>query len=129
MARFLVFAFLFLIPSVPASGKAPKDTYPVSCDALWSAVSDTLGNAGNYSILASDDTEMKASFTVVGAQRQRVNAVSLNPKDSGCEMQVQFPDSGFEDNQEGVFKKRVGHSLARMQAAKPSPPGKPDEKK
>ena len=129
MARFLVFALLFLVPVFPAFGKPHNDSYPVPCGDLWSAVSDTLGNAGNYSILATDDTEMKASFMAVGAQRKRVNSVSLNPKDSGCQLQVQFPDSGYAEDEEGVFKKRVGHSLARIQAAKPSPPAKPGERK
>jgi hypothetical protein len=129
MARFLVFALLFLVPSFAAFGKPHNDSYPVACGDLWNAVSETLGNAGNYSILASDDTEMKASFTAVGAQRQRVNSVSLNSKESGCQLQVQFPDSGYAEDEEGVFKKRVGHSLARIEAGKPSPPAKPGEGK
>jgi hypothetical protein len=129
MAKFLVFVLFFLVSAFPAFGKPHNGSYPVSCDDLWNAVSDTLGNAGNYSILATEDAEMKASFIALGARRQRVNSVSLIPKDNGCELQVQFPDSGYADDEESVFKKNVGRSLAKIQAAKPSPPAKPEVKR
>lgn len=122
MARFLVFALLFLASSVPAFGKPHSDVYPIPCDDLWKAVSDTLGNAGNYSVMVADDAEMRASFIAVGAQRQRVNSVALNPKDNGCELQAQFPDSGYMTDEEAAFKKRLGHSLVKLQAAKPVAP-------
>ncbi|MDR3774139.1 MAG: hypothetical protein P4L26_12365 [Terracidiphilus sp.] len=122
MARFLVSALLLLLSAIPAFGKPHSDVYPIPCDGLWKAVGDTLGNAGNYSVLVADDAEMKASFVAVGAQRQRVNSVALNPKDNGCELQGQFPDSGYMADEEGAFKKRLGHSLAKLQAAKPVAP-------
>jgi hypothetical protein len=129
MARYLVFALLLLAATVPAPGKPRNDAYPVTCADLWNAVSDTLGNAGNYKILASDDSELKAYSLAVGSQRQRVNSVSLNPKDNGCELLTQFPDSGFANDDEGAFRKRLAHSVAKLQAAKPQQPGKADEKK
>jgi len=129
MARRLAAALMFVLLAVPAFGIAPKDIYPVSCSDLWDAVKDTLGSGGNYSILAMADSEMTASYVVIGAVRQRVNSVALNPRDTGCELQVQSGYSGYGIDDEGTFRKRVDHSLARLQAAKPSPPAKPEEKK
>ena len=126
MARFTVVTLLLLGISMPAFGKAHNDTYPVACSVLWDAVKDTLSKPGDYSMMASDDTEMTASYIVVGAQRQRVDTIALNPKDNGCKMQVQAPDSGYMNDDEGLFRKRVSHSLAKLQAAKPAEPAKPN---
>ena len=62
MARSLVFILLLAL-ATPAFAKP----YPIPCSDLWSAVTDTLGNQGNYKIVATDYEEMKSSFIVVGA--------------------------------------------------------------
>ncbi len=129
MAKFMVVALLFFLLAVPAFGKAHNDIYPASCNDLWDAVKDTLGNAANYHILAMDDSGMTASYVIVGALRERVNSVALNPRDNGCELQVQSPVSGYANDDESPFRKRVGRSLAKLNAAKPSVPAKPEEKK
>ena len=120
MARFIVVTLLILILPVPVFGKAHNDAYPIECGNLWNAVRDTLGNAGNYTVMSSDDTEMTATYLIVGAQRQRINTLRLNAQDAGCKMQVKAPDSGISNDDEGLLRKRVSHSLAKLQAAKPS---------
>lgn len=128
MARFTVVTFLLVLVSIPAFGK-DRNIYPVDCSELWSAVRDTLGVAGDYTVFASDDEERTASYTIVGAQHQRVNSVALNSKDAGCEMLVKAPYSGNSNDDEGLFRKRVGRSLAKLQAAKTSEGAKPSQGK
>lgn len=45
-----------------AFGRTTKSTYPDSCSEVWSAVKDTLSNVDNYSVDASDDAAMSASY-------------------------------------------------------------------
>jgi hypothetical protein len=85
MARSLVFILLLFL-AAPAFAKP----YPVPCSDLWSAVTDTLGNAGNYKIVATDSEEMKASFIVVGALFPGINALFLKPQGNGCELQIKM---------------------------------------
>jgi hypothetical protein len=123
---------LFL--ALPMSGETYKNTYPVACTDLWGAVKDTLSNPDNYTVVASDDAKMAASYkvkhsthvTITGAALQRTNHVTLIPKGAACEMQVVSNYSGFEHNDRGDFKKRVDDSLAKLTAEKPSEPTKPD---
>jgi len=122
MSRLMVMTLLLLLPAFPASGKVRNDAYPISCSQLWNAVKMTLGNPEDYNVVASDDSEMTASYTVVGAQRVRVNSVALNPQGTGCQMKVQSPDAGYMVDDEGLFRKRVAHSLAKLQVAKPAQP-------
>ena len=120
MARYMVATLLLFLIAAPAFGKAHNNIYPVSCDDLWDAVRDTLGNKGNYSVMASDNSGMTASYLVVGSQRQRAYSVLLNPKDPGCELQVKTLDNSVSDDEEGLFRNRVGHTLDKLQAAKAS---------
>ena len=83
MARFTVVTLFFVLISVPAFGK-DRNIYPVDCSDLWNAVRNTLGVAGDYSVLASDDDARTASYTIVGAQHQRVNSVASEFE--GCRM-------------------------------------------
>ena len=61
MARLLLSIFLFAL-TIPAFAKSHNEKQPVSCDDLWTAVTDTLGNPGNYRVVARDNEEMKANF-------------------------------------------------------------------
>jgi len=120
--------------ALPAFGKTYKSTYPVPCSELWGAVKDALSNPENYSVVESDDTKMTASsnvkhsahVNVSGAILQRTNRVTLVAKGTGCEMQVVSNYSGWEHNDRGDFKNRVDESLAKLTAATPSQPAKPE---
>jgi hypothetical protein len=133
MMRFVVVALMLLTVAMPAFGGAHKDNYPVPCSQLWGAVKDTLGNAENYSIVASDDTKMTAMYdvhhavhtSIAGAALQRTNSVALTPQGSGCEMQVHSNYSGWNHDDAGDFNKRVAESLAKLKAPKPADTGKP----
>jgi hypothetical protein len=136
--RIVVVALLSLTFVVPAFGKNHQDTYPVVCSELWAAVKDTLGNAENYSMVASDDTKMTAMYdvhhavhtSITGAALQQTNSVALTPQGTGCNMQVHSNYSGWNHSDAGDFKKRVDESLAKLKAAQPSEPAKsPDTTK
>jgi len=133
MMRFLVVALLSLTIALPAFGKTYKSTYPDPCSEVWAAVKDTLSNPENYSVAESDDAKMTASYnvkhaahvTITGAALQRTNHVTLVSKGTVCEMQVVSNYSGFEHDDKGDFRKRVDESLAKLKAAKPAEPAKP----
>src|SRR5271157_6503168 len=135
MMKFVIVALMSLAPALPAFGKTYKSTYPVPCSELWGAVKDTLSNPENYSVVSSDDTKMTAAHdvkhaahvNVSGAILQRTNHVTLVSKGAGCEMQVGSNYSGWEHNDRGDFKTRVDESLAKLQAAKPAEPAKPQD--
>jgi len=132
--RLAVVALMSLALALPAFGKTYKSTYPVPCSELWGAVKDALSNPENYNVVESDDTKMTASYNVKhsahvnvsGALLQRTNHVTLVPKGTGCEMQVVSNYSGWEHNDRSDFKKRVDESLAKLTAATPSQPAKPE---
>ncbi len=133
--RCAVVALLFVTFAIPAIGKTYKTTYPVACSEVWAAVKDTLGNAENYSVLSSDDAQMKASYdvkheahvNVSGALLQRTNKVTLVTKGSACEMQVVSNYSGWEHHDQGDFKTRVEESMAKLKNAAPAQPAKTPE--
>jgi hypothetical protein len=83
--RFVIVALMSLALALPAFGRTTKSTYPDPCSEVWSAVKDTLSNVDNYSVDASDDTALSASYhpkhtvhvTVTGAVLQRTNHVTL----------------------------------------------------
>jgi hypothetical protein len=118
MARSLVFILLLAL-ATPAFAKP----YPIPCSDLWSAVTDTLGNQGNYKIVATDYEEMKSSFIVVGALYPGVNALFLKPQGNGCGLQVKMGFTGNDD--ESALRGRVNRALAKRKAAIPSAPAKP----
>ena len=133
--RLVVAALMSLALALPAFGKTYKSTYPAPCSEVWSAVKDTLSNAENYNVVESDDTKMTASYNVKhsahvnvsGALLQRTNHVTLVPKGTGCEMQVVSNYSGWEHNDRSDFKTPVDESLAKLTAATPSQPAKPED--
>jgi hypothetical protein len=129
-----VVVLMSLALALPAFGKTYKSTYPVPCGDLWGAVKDTLSNPENYSVEESDDAQMTAAYkvkhaahvTITGAALQRTNHVTLVSKGTECEMRVGSNYSGFEHDDKGDFKKRVDDSLAKLKAAPPSQPAKPE---
>jgi len=135
MMKSAVVALISLIVALPAFGKTYKSTYPDPCSQVWSAVTDTLSNADNYTVTGKDDAKMTADYdpkhaahvNVSGALLQRKNHVTLISKGTGCEMQVVSNYSGWEHNDQGDFKTRVDQSLTKVKAASPSQPAKPDE--
>ncbi len=137
MMKSLVVVLMSLALALPAFGKTYKSTYTVPCSEVWGAVKDTLSNPENYSVVESDDTQMKASYDVKhsahvnisGAALQRTNHVTLVSKGTGCEMQVVSNYSGWEHNDKGDFKTRVDESLAKVKESKPSDPAKPADAK
>ena len=133
MMKFVVIAFVTLILALPALGGTHKDSFPQSCSELWTAVKDTISNPDHYTLQGTpDDAKMTASYNVKhaahlsisGAVAQRTNVVTLVPKGTGCEMQVESSFSGLAHDDAGDFKKRVDESLA-----KPPQPAKPSDAK
>ena len=132
--KITVVVLLSLALALPASGKTYKSTYAVPCSDVWAAVKDALSNPENYNVTESDDAKMTASYNVKhsahvnvsGALLQRTNRVTLVPMGTGCEMQVVSNYSGWEHNDRGDFKKRVDESLAKLAAATPPQPAKPE---
>jgi hypothetical protein len=116
MARSLVFILLLLGLTTPAFAKP----YPIPCGDLWSAVTDTLANAGNYKIVATDYEQMKSSFIVVGALYPGMNAIFLKPKGDGCELEIKMSFTGNDD--ESALRGRVNRAIAKRRAAKPFSP-------
>lgn len=106
---------LFLL-TLPAFAKP----YPTSCNDLWNAVAETLGNPGYYQIIAVDDVQMKASFVVVGARFPGTHFVSLKAKEHGCELQTKMAFTGNDEDY--VFRKRINHAFAKRNASKPPTP-------
>ena len=113
MSRFWVLPllFAFAVPAFPKSN-------PLPCSELWSAVTDTLGNQGNYKVIAINDERRKASFIVVGALYPGINAVFLKPKGNGCELEVRMSFTGNDD--EGALRSRVRRTIAKRKLALPS---------
>ena len=121
MKRIVIGALLSIL-AIPAFGKTHKEIYNMSCSTLWPAVKDTLKNSGKYGIVSIDNTEMIASYNIGGTLTgKRTNSVMLNAQGDKCEMQIQSAYSGFVNNDEGDFKKRVDASLAKLQPAPPAP--------
>lgn len=119
MARSLLLFLLFAL-TVPAFAKPRHAKQPVSCRDLWTAVTETLGNAGNYTIAAINNEEMKANFSVVGALFPQMNMVRLKPRETGCDLQLRIGFTGNDDD--GAFRSRVSRSLKKVNAAKAAAP-------
>jgi hypothetical protein len=115
MSRFSLLPLL-LVLAAPAFARP----VPVPCSDLWSAVTETLGNTGNYAILSISDKQLKASFIVIGAVFPANNYIWLKPKQDGCDLQVRM---GFTGNDDGfALRRRVNRALTKKRVARPSPP-------
>ena len=115
MSRLSFVALLFLVV-MPAFAKP----YPLPCSDLWTVVTETLGNPGNYAIVAEDDEQMKASFIVVGSVYPGTHFLSLKHKNNGCELQTRMAFTGNDEDY--ALRKRINHAIAKRKATKPSPP-------
>jgi len=85
---------------------------------LWTAVKDTLGNQNDFSVIAMDDAGQKASFVVVGETTPYRDMVALAEQDKACAMKLTIFQVGPDNSDERAFRKRLGKSLAKVQAAK-----------
>ena len=127
MKKSVVAAVMLLIVAVPAFGKTHNETYQVSCSELWNAVQDTINHSGSYTLVVADNAKMTASYHISGTLHARDNSVHLQPKGTGCEMQIQSSFSGVMQNDAGDFKTRVDRSLAKLKASQPSESAKPPD--
>jgi len=122
---FAVLLALFLV--IPANAKSNRDVYPVSCDVLWTAVKNTLGNPRDYGILSVNDLQFRASFVVVGNLVMYTDRVALTERNNGCAMKLTMLQVGADNTDEHGFRKRFGKALAKLQAAQPTVTGSGDE--
>ena len=121
------------LPAFAVGKKAYKNTFPVPCSELWSAVKVALANPDNYKDVQSDDEKMAANYnvkhsihwSVTGAINQGKNEVTLSPIGATCEMSVMSMYSGLSHNDQGDFKKRVEEALAKQKETPASQPDKP----
>ena len=119
MKRSLFLLLLIAMMTPPLFGKAHKETYTMTCSALWPAVKDTVRNSGFYAIVFLSDADMIASFSMGGGNSFRIESAVLNANGDSCELQVQpLYESPFS-NDEGDLKKGVDASVERLKAAKP----------
>jgi len=121
MQKTLVVAFFVLLSSTPSFAKS-HDVFPVSCDVLWAAVRDTLGNPSDYNVIAVDEAGQKASFVVVGETTPYRNLVALAAQGDACAMKLTILQVGPDNSDERGFRKRLGKALAKVQAARPAKP-------
>jgi hypothetical protein len=115
-----MFRVLLVALILTSATQAFAKPYQMPCNDVWNAVRDTLENKGNYRIVAMDSEQMRASFIVFGSLYPGVHAVFLKTRDNGCDMDVKMGFTGNDD--EGAFRNRVNHVLAKRKAAKPTPP-------
>lgn len=116
MTRSLFFILLCAL-ALPSFAKPPADKHPTSCEELWPAVTQTLGDLGNYKVIALDNEQMKANFIIVGALFSQMDLVELKPRNGGCDLQLKIGFTGNDD--EAAFRKRVNRALKKLYAAKP----------
>jgi hypothetical protein len=132
MIRTFAAAVLMLSLAVPAfakpkSAEPVKGVYPVSCDDLWAAVKDTLGNKSNYDLGSVNDLDLHASFIVVGDLIVYTDRVTLFAKDGGCTIKEEIHEVGAENVNWRAFHRRLVRSLAKLQAAKSTGAAKSSE--
>jgi len=115
LARSLVSIFLLVLATT-----AFAKPYPLPCSDLWSAVTDTLGNERNYTILSSDNIRMKAYFIVIGSSFPATHTAYVKARPKGCELEVRMGFTGLDD--EGFLRSRVNRAFVKRRSAKPTPP-------
>ena len=118
MHKRLSVLFLVCLFSTPTFAKSHY-FYSVSCDVLWNAVKDTLGDQNDYNVIAMDEAGQKASFVVVGETTPYRDVVALTAKDGGCAMKLTILQVGPDNSDERGFRKHLWKALARVQPATP----------
>jgi hypothetical protein len=121
MARYPFWALL-LILAVPAFARSHQSKPPIPCSDVWNAVTVTLADSSNYTLIATDSSQLKAVFSVFGARYPQINSVRLKPRNGSCELQIRMGFTGCDD--EWAFRRRVNRSLSKLEAAKPTAPPK-----
>lgn len=113
---------LFLAGSSAAAlGETYKTPFSVACEAVWPSVKATLADKDHYAKVVINDEKMKADFQpkhtvhvdISGTLLQRMNHVTLVPKNGTCEMDVISNYSGWGHNDEGDFRKRVADNMTK----------------
>lgn len=117
---FLLFLVLSLTP-LPALAK-PHNVVPVSCDVLWTAIKDTLGNPNDYNLLMANDNRMRAVFLVGGSLKAYTDYVELSPAPNGCIMKLRMTQIGPDYSDERIFRKKLRKRIAQLQAAQEAMP-------
>src|SRR5258708_5052335 len=102
MKRLVSVAFLLLM-SAPLFAGVRKDSYAMSCSALWPAVKNTARNSGDYAVVFLSNDDMIVSFAIGSGQGLRFGTAVLNAKGDACEMQVQVPEHGNFSDDTGSF--------------------------
>ena len=123
LKRLFASSFLLLF-SLPAMAK-PHDLYPVSCEALWTAVKSALDSPNDYVLIFSDDQMHRASFSVIGELTTYKDTVSLMSSGDGCQMKLNVLQVGPDNSDERGFRKRLGKALARLSSVATRPPDVP----
>ncbi len=118
--KLMVILFGFFT-AIPAFAKA-HDVYQVSCNTLWSAIETVLENPADYRVLTMNDAEQKASFFVVGELTTYTDTVAVTESGDGCAMNLKISQVGGDNSDERGFRKRLGKSLAKLQAGQPAKP-------
>lgn len=113
--------FFLTSGSIAAFGETYKTPFAVGCEAVWPAVKATLADKDHYAKVVINDEKLKADFQpkhtvhvdISGTLLQRMNHVTLIPKDGVCEMEVISNYSGWGHNDEGDFRKRVADNVSK----------------
>jgi hypothetical protein len=95
--------------------KVRTDPFDVSCDALWSTLSDVLNKSGKYEVMNIDNPDMMAIFkTGLGMKTGgRVSYAVLHNAEHGCSMQIIQTIFDSMQNDDGNLIKRVKESLSK----------------
>jgi hypothetical protein len=118
MLKLVLPLFLVLIFAAPAPAK-PVDVYPVSCNDLWAALKDTLGDEGNYAVISEDDVAQRAWFVVVGARGHYTQKVALKMRNGGCAANATVLELGPDNGDWRQFQHHLRRSLAKLHGAQP----------
>ncbi len=118
LARSLLLPLL-LITAAPAFARSHPAKPPVPCSDVWNAVTQTLDDSREYTIIFVDGSQMRAVFSVFAARFPQIDAVKLKPHQGTCELNIRMGFTGNDD--EWAFRRRVNRSLQRLETAKVSP--------
>ena len=121
LQRVFIFMVVMGMGIAPTFGETYKTPFSVACGEVWPAVKATLADQEHYAKVIVNDETMKADYQpkhtvhvdISGTLLQRMNHVTLVPKDAGCEMQVVSNYSGWGHNDEGDFRKRVADNMTK----------------